>query len=51
LVKERGFTLKGARKKYKDNPADTANNEEVVRRLLKIKGDMESLKKQLDSLK
>jgi DNA-binding transcriptional MerR regulator len=51
LVKERGFTLKGARKKYKDNPADTANNEDVVRRLLKIKGDMESLKKQLDSFK
>ena len=39
------------RSKYKENPADTANNEDVVRRLLKIKGDMESLKKQLDSLK
>jgi DNA-binding transcriptional MerR regulator len=51
LVKERGFTLKGARKKYKDNPEDTVNTEDVVRRLLRIKGDMESLKKQLDSLK
>ena len=51
LVKERGFTLKGAWQKYKDNPTDVVQTEDVVRRLLKIKGDMESLKKQLDSFK
>jgi len=51
LVKERGFTLKGARQKCKQNPNDVVQTEDVVRRLLKIKGDMESLKKQLDSLK
>ena len=51
LVKERGFTIKGARQKYKDNPTDVVQTEDVVRRLLKIKGDMESLKKQLDSFK
>ncbi len=51
LVKERGFTLKGARQKYKDNPTDVVQTEDVVRRLLKIKGDMESLRKQLDSFK
>ena len=51
LVKERGFTLKGARQKYNDNPTDVVQTEDVVRRLLKIKGDMESLKKQLDSFK
>jgi len=50
-VKERGFTLKGARQKYKDNPTDVVQTEDVVRRLLKIKGDMESLRKQLDSFK
>lgn len=51
LVKERGFTLKGARQKYKQNPSEVVQTEDVVRRLLKIKGDMESLKKQLDSLR
>ena len=51
LVKERGFTLKGARQKYKDNPTDVVQTEDVVRRLLKIKVDMESLKKQLYSFK
>jgi DNA-binding transcriptional MerR regulator len=45
------YHLKGARQKYKDNPTDVVQTEDVVRRLLKIKGDMESLKKQLDSFK
>jgi len=51
LVKERGFTLKGARQKYKANPGEVINTEDIARRLLKIKAEMEGLKKNLDSLK
>ena len=51
LIKERGFTIKGARNKYKDNPSETVNTEQVVRRLITLKDSIESLKKQLDSIK
>ncbi len=37
LVKERGMTLKGAKKKLKDNKEDTINNFEVINSLKKIK--------------
>ena len=37
LVKERGFTLDGAKKKLRDNKDDTIQNEEIVERLKEIK--------------
>ncbi len=37
LVKERGLTLDGAKKKMKDNKDDTINNFEVVKSLNHIK--------------
>ena len=37
LVKERGLTLDGAKKKMKDNKDDTINNFEVVKSLQNIK--------------
>jgi DNA-binding transcriptional MerR regulator len=37
LVKERGMTLDGARKKMKENKEDTINNFEVVKSLESIK--------------
>jgi DNA-binding transcriptional MerR regulator len=37
LVKERGLTLDGARKKMKDNREDTINNFEVIQSLENIK--------------
>ncbi len=37
LVKERGMTLKGVKKKLKENKEDTINNVEVVKYLQNIK--------------
>jgi DNA-binding transcriptional MerR regulator len=37
LVKEKGLTLNGAKKKLKDNKEDTNNNYEVVKTLTQIK--------------
>ena len=37
LVKDKGMTLKGARKKLKENKEDTINNFEVISSLQKIK--------------
>ena len=37
LVKERGFTLEGAKKKLSENKSDTIENIEIVNRLKKIK--------------
>ena len=36
LVKERGMTLEGARKKLKENPETTVRHEEFVNRLKQI---------------
>ncbi len=47
LVKERGFTLQGAKEKIKGNPNDTVNNAEVVKSLQKIKSFLLELKEQL----
>ncbi len=44
LVKERGFTLQGAKNKLKENPDDTAKNVEVVKSLEKIKAYLLELK-------
>ncbi|HOY32058.1 MAG TPA: MerR family transcriptional regulator [Bacteroidales bacterium] len=48
LVKERGFTLQGAKDKIKDNKADTINNSEVVASLKKIRDFLIELKEELD---
>ena len=37
LVKERGYTLEGAKKKLKENKEDTINNIEIVNRLKDIR--------------
>ena len=37
LVKERGFTLHGAKKKLRENKDDTINNIEIVNRLKEIR--------------
>ena len=47
LVKERGFTLPGAKEKLKDNKDDTINNAEIVQSLHKIKKFLEDLKEGL----
>lgn len=47
LVKERGYTLEGAKKKLKDNKDDTIKNVEIVQSLQKIKGFLINLKEEL----
>jgi DNA-binding transcriptional MerR regulator len=47
LVKERGFTLEGAKKKIKENKQDTIQHIEVVKSLQKIKSFLLELKENL----
>ena len=47
LVKERGFTLEGAKQKLKQNREDTINNIEIVKSLNKVKDFLLELKKEL----
>lgn len=47
LVKERGFTLEGAKKKLKDNKKETTDSFEVVQSLKKIKSFLLELKDEL----
>lgn len=47
LVKERGFTLEGAKKKLKDNKDDTINNIEIVNRLKDIRQFLVELREEL----
>ena len=47
LVKERGYTLEGAKKKLKENKEDTINNIEIVNRLKDIRQFLVELKEQL----
>ena len=47
LVKERGFTLEGAKKKLKENKEDTVNNIEVIQSLQKVKGFLQEIKANL----
>ncbi|MCP4553372.1 MAG: MerR family transcriptional regulator [Bacteroidetes bacterium] len=44
LVKERGFTLQGAKDKLKENPEDSVDNFEVVQSLEEIKKFLLDLK-------
>lgn len=47
LVKERGFTLKGAQAKLKENREDTAKVAQVVERLKRIRQALEDIKSAL----
>jgi len=47
LLKERGFTVEGAKKKIKDNKTDTINNVEIVSSLKDIRGFLVNLRQQL----
>lgn len=47
LVKERGFTLEGAKKKLKENKKDTTDNFEIISRLKEIRSFLVELKKGL----
>ena len=47
LVKERGLTLSGARKKIKENREDTNNNYEVIKTLTDIKSMLLEIKESL----
>jgi DNA-binding transcriptional MerR regulator len=49
LVKERGFTLQGAKEKMSDNPADMANKVDIINSLEEVKGFLLQLKAQLKS--
>tara|TARA_B100001109_G_C18751369_1_gene421524 strand:- start:146 stop:481 length:336 start_codon:yes stop_codon:yes gene_type:complete len=47
LVKVRGYTLEGARKKLKDNKTETIDNFEIVSNLEKIKKFLIKLKEEI----
>jgi len=47
LVKERGFTLEGAKQKLKKNPDSTINNHELITRLESVKAALIKIKNQL----
>ena len=47
LVKERGFTLEGAKKKLRENKGDTIQNEEIVERLKDIRSFLVDLRDNL----
>ena len=47
LVKERGYTLKGAKEKLKVNPEELENQQHIVAKLNKVKSFLLNLKEQL----
>ncbi|MCI2230214.1 MerR family transcriptional regulator [Polaribacter sp. MSW13] len=47
LVKERGFTLEGAKQKLKKNPEGIVNNIEIISRLEAVKAELLKIKNQL----
>ena len=47
FVKERGYTLKGAKEKLKGNPNEMAQNHEVIKKLNHIKSFLLEIKKEL----
>jgi len=47
LVKERGFTLEGAKQKLKENKGDTIDNIEIVNNLKDIRGFLVKLREEL----
>lgn len=49
LVKERGFTLEGAKQKLKKNPEGIINNHEIISRLEAVKSELIKIKNQLST--
>jgi len=47
LLKERGFTIEGAKKKLRENKDGTLENAEIVRRLTNLKSFLTELEKSL----
>ena len=47
LLKERGFTVEGAKKKLKENKKDTIDNIEIVNHLRDIRGFLVNLREEL----
>lgn len=47
LVKERGYTLEGAKKKMRDNKNDLESTVKMVESLKKVRGFLEELKEQM----
>lgn len=47
LVKERGFTLEGAKQKLKKNPNEIIKNHEIISRLEAVKSELQNIKNQL----
>jgi DNA-binding transcriptional MerR regulator len=47
LVKERGFTLEGAKQKLKKNPEGIFNSHEIISRLETVKAELQKIKNQL----
>lgn len=47
LVKEKGFTLEGARQKLKSKPDEIKDNFDIISRLESIKGELIKIKNQL----
>lgn len=47
LVKEKGFTLDGAKIKMKENPENVKNNHEIITRLETIKEELIKIKEQI----
>lgn len=48
LLKERGFTIEGAKKKLKDNKEETINTTELVNKLRYVRAELEKIKNQLE---
>lgn len=47
LVKEKGFTLEGAKNKLKENPDDVFSKHKIISRLEEIKNELIEIKNQL----
>jgi len=47
LVKERGFTLEGAKTHLKEEKKKTLSNFEVIQKLQKVKAELQKIKEQL----
>ena len=47
LVKEKGFTLEGAKNKLKEKPEEISSNHDLIIRLDKIKNELLQIKNQL----
>ncbi|MBL4939740.1 MAG: MerR family transcriptional regulator [Lutibacter sp.] len=48
LVKEKGFTLEGAKSKMKESPKNTGNNHDIITRLEAIKEELNNIKRHID---